>query len=234
MGKISELTQSTLGPNDFSPVQRGSSNYRLNLSGAISSYIDANSSYDGASAGGKLVRYSENGHITGEYLAVGSGPNWITFDPTDFPIRITTTNSDLAIAVNGGTNQQWNYTNDNPATNTHLSREYLAQNILPLYSQAINTGAYVYNSGNLTLSNAYNGKTIISTNSTAALYTINNGLTEAFSCKIIRSNSGAVTFTGAPGVTANSFGGSMAIAGRYGVVNLNWISADAYVLHGNL
>lgn len=166
--KISALTQSSLGTGDFAPIHRGSGNYRLNISGAVSSYIDSNSSYDGYGAGaaGKLVRYSSGGGLTGIY--------------------------------------------------------------------SLNSGAYVYNNGDLPITNAYNGKTIISNNSTGISYTVNSGLTDAFFCKVIRGNSGAVTFTGAGGVSVNSFGGSMAIAGRYGVANLHWESSNSYILEGNL
>lgn len=233
--KISQLSESSLGTGDSVPISRGGSNYRLNFSGAISSYIEDNSSYDGGGplSNGKLVRYSSDGHITGKYIAAESGPNYIVLDPVNEPITMVTTNSNVAITVDGGVYQGWAFS-EGPSSNTFLSREYLQQTAIPVPGQILNTGAYVYNTGNLSLSDSYNGKIIISNNTVSITYTIASGLSDGFSCQVVQNNTGIVTFTGAAGTSMNSYGGLTQIAGRYGSAGVQWTSANTYILAGNL
>lgn len=96
------------------------------------------------------------------------------------------------------------------------------------------TGAYVYNTSNLNLTDSYNGKVIISNNTTGIAYTINSGLSQGFSCQVLQNSTGLITFTGAAGVTLNSYGGLTQIAGRYGSAAVQYVSSESYILAGNL
>lgn len=95
-------------------------------------------------------------------------------------------------------------------------------------------GAYITSSGSMSLSSSHNGRTIISSNTTGITYTIASGLPVGFSCQIIQTSTGSITFTGAAGVTMNSYGGLTQIAGRYGSAAVQYIGAESYVLAGNL
>jgi hypothetical protein len=110
----------------------------------------------------------------------------------------------------------------------------LSGGVAQLNSYQLNTGAYIYNTGNLSLSNSHNGRVIISNNGGAATITIASGLAGGFSCQIIQNSSGSVTFTGAAGVSMNSYGGLTQIAGRYGSAAVQYTAANTYVLAGNL
>jgi hypothetical protein len=117
---------------------------------------------------------------------------------------------------------------------TGVLSNYLGNNTSSTQGYSLNTGAFVYNSGDLALAVSHNGKTIISTNTTGVLYTVASGLTSGFGCQIIQYGTGTVTLTGAAGTSVNSYGGLNQIAGRYGAAYVQWVLANQYVLAGNL
>jgi hypothetical protein len=96
------------------------------------------------------------------------------------------------------------------------------------------SGAVVTNTGNLTLDNTYNGKIILSDNTTSIAYTVASGLSAGFSCSVLQNGTGITTFTGASGVSLNSYGSLRQIAGQYGSAYLQWVSSNSYILAGNL
>lgn len=94
--------------------------------------------------------------------------------------------------------------------------------------------AIISNTGNLTLDNSYNGKIILSNNTTPIAYTVASGLSDGFSCSVLQNGTGITTFTGAAGVSLNSYGSLRQIAGQYGSAYLQWVSSNSYILAGNL
>lgn len=138
--------------------------------------------------------------------------------------------NDYTPVENGGDNYKLNVYD---SINTHVS-SYIGANSISSAGYSLNTGAYVYNTGNLSLSNSYNGKIIISNNTVSITYTIASGLSDGFSCQVVQNNTGIVTFTGAAGTSMNSYGGLTQIAGRYGSAGVQWTSANTYILAGNL
>jgi hypothetical protein len=111
---------------------------------------------------------------------------------------------------------------------------YATSNPISSNGYQLNTGAYIYNTTDLTLSSLYNGKVVVSNNGSASVITIASGLPSGFSCQVIQNSSGSLTFTGAAGVSMNSYGGLTQIAGRYGSAAIQYTAANSYVLAGNL
>lgn len=246
--KISQLTEkTTLGTGDFLPIETASSNYKMNFSGILNSVSTttgepskiAKVSSDGTlylnsitleGAGGSFVLGSESFNISDSIsnmvsmstteIGYSNGIDLITFN---FPSNST----------DGGyfASQQWvsslgylTPTGSSPISAPSITSE----------KYMLSTGHYIYNSSPLEISDLHNGKTIISSNTTGIIYTISSGITPGFSCQIIQTSTGVVTFTGAAGVTMNSYGGLTQIAGRYGSAGVQYIGTDSYVLAGNL
>lgn len=231
--KISQLTLSTLQSGDFIPVQRSTSNYRLNLSGSIGEYISQNSSSTfQAGMTGFIVKFGSNGGFTGEYIRAGTSANYINLDPTNV-ITLKTSAGEVRIGMPGGGNELWNWPNEE-GDYTFCSREYINQNPISTYGYQLGTGGYISNSSNLNISNDHDGKIIISSNTTGITYTVASGLRAGFSCQISQTSTGSVSFTGAAGVSLNSYGGLTQIAGRYGSAAIQYIGTDSYILAGNL
>lgn len=224
--KISDLTSGNLGRNDFVPISRAGANYKLNLSGAISDYVSSNSSLSGnLTDSNKIAMYGTFGILRASSFGTLNG-GWYTVLGANYsstigenPVAPLTENRDHYLPDENG---------------TFATREYIQTNVLTTQGYAYNTGAYVYNTGSLNLTNSYNGKIIISNNTGSIIYTINSGLSQGFSCQVLQNSTGSITFTGAAGVTLNSYGGLTQIAGRYGSAAVQYTASESYVLAGNL
>lgn len=85
-----------------------------------------------------------------------------------------------------------------------------------------------------TLSSTDNGKILMCTNSSAVTITVASGLAAAYTCDIIQNGTGAVTISGAAGVTLNAFSGLLTTAGQHAKASLLSTSSNIYNVAGTL
>lgn len=79
-----------------------------------------------------------------------------------------------------------------------------------------------------------NGKILTFNNSSATTVTIPTSLPVGFNCTVIQLGTGQVGFTGASGVTLNSFGGNLKIAGQHGAASIIEYATNIYNIAGTL
>lgn len=85
-----------------------------------------------------------------------------------------------------------------------------------------------------TLSSTDNGKVLMCTNSSAVTIIVASGLAAAYNCDIIQNGTGAVTISGAAGVTLNAFSGFLTTAGQYARASLLSTTSNIYNVAGTL
>lgn len=96
------------------------------------------------------------------------------------------------------------------------------------------TGGFNAQTGvSYTLQSSDNGKIITMSNVSGITLTVPTGLSVGFSCAVIQTNSGQVTFTGVS-TTINSYGGYTKLAGIYAGATLLSYSNNVYNLGGQL
>lgn len=227
--KISELIEETsLGVSDYLPIYRGGSNFKMNLK----DIIDSLSSITPTS--GKLVKYDGTGGVAGSVVTATSSPNYIELDPLIGITMVNSAGAEIQVGIPAEfVSSTWTFPVNN-GSHTFISEEYLSDNSISTQGYKLNTGAYTYNTGSFTLSDSDNGKILIKNNSSSSVITIPSGLVNGFSCQIIQNSTGVVSFSGAPGVTLNSYGGLTQIGGQYGSAAIQYVSQNTYVLAGNL
>ena len=81
---------------------------------------------------------------------------------------------------------------------------------------------------------ADNGEVITFNNASAITVTIPTGLPVGFNCTAIQLGAGQVGFTGAAGVTLNSYGSLLKIAGQHGAATVISYSSNIYNIAGTL
>lgn len=79
-----------------------------------------------------------------------------------------------------------------------------------------------------------NGKILTFNNSSAITVTIPTSLPVGFNCTVIQLGTGQVGFTGASGVTLNSFGGNLKISGQHGAASIIEYATNIYNIAGTL
>ena len=79
-----------------------------------------------------------------------------------------------------------------------------------------------------------NGEVITFNNASAITVTIPTGLPVGFNCTAIQLGAGQVGFTGAAGVTLNSYGSLLKIAGQHGAATVISYSSNIYNIAGTL
>lgn len=96
--------------------------------------------------------------------------------------------------------------------------------------------AIVTDSGaTITLSDAtHNGRVLLCTHADAVAVTIPAGLAAGFSCMVIQSGAGPLSFVQGSSATVNSYLGLLSIAGQHGAASVVWTAADVFNLSGNL
>lgn len=92
----------------------------------------------------------------------------------------------------------------------------------------------INNATSYTLDASNNGKTFISYSSSAVTLTIASGLDVGYSLSILQQGAGAITVSGAAGVTLNSYGNLRTTAGQYAAASLLSISGNTWNLAGQL
>ena len=85
-----------------------------------------------------------------------------------------------------------------------------------------------------TLSASDNGKVIYCTSGSAVTITTATGLGAGFSCMVIQSGAGQITFAQGSSTTLASYGSFLKTAGQYAVVSVVSPAADTFILGGNL
>ena len=85
-----------------------------------------------------------------------------------------------------------------------------------------------------TLSTSDNGKVIYCTSGSAVTITTATGLGAGFSCMVIQSGAGQITFAQGSSTTLASYGSFLKTAGQYAVVSVVSPAADTFILGGNL
>jgi hypothetical protein len=86
----------------------------------------------------------------------------------------------------------------------------------------------------ITLADTDNNRVIRCTASSAVTITVPSTLAAGFSCMIIQSGTGRVTFQAGSGATINSFGNLLATAGQHAPASLMRLASGVYNLSGNL
>jgi hypothetical protein len=86
----------------------------------------------------------------------------------------------------------------------------------------------------ITLANTDNNRVIRCTSSSAVTITVPSTLAAGFSCMVIQSGTGRVTFQAGSGATINSFGNLLATAGQHAPASLMRVASGVYNLSGNL
>jgi hypothetical protein len=79
-----------------------------------------------------------------------------------------------------------------------------------------------------------NGEILTFNNGSAVTVTIPTGLPVGFNCTVIQLGAGQVGFTAAAGVTLNSYGGVLKLAGQHGAATIISYSSDVYNIAGTL
>lgn len=237
--KISNLTTSTLASTDYVATSRAGSNYKLGLSGAIDSWLTGNVAQGNSPLNeGKIKLINGNGGFAAVQFTSqdDSVPGPYTSQNYYGFSFVNTDDATLFLKIPEGPNDE--------DTNLFLplfnGTGYLAamrdngDRTITTAGYALNYYNFVYNSGNLTLSDAQNGKSIISTNTTGITYTVASGLTTGYSCLVVQYGTGAVEITGAAGISVNSYGGLTSLGGQYGSAAISWVNNNSYLLAGNL
>jgi hypothetical protein len=85
-----------------------------------------------------------------------------------------------------------------------------------------------------TLLSTDNGEVITLNNASAITVTIPTGLPIGFNCTAIQLGAGQVGFTAAAGVTLNSYGGVLKIAGQHGAATIVSYTTNVYNVAGTL
>lgn len=86
----------------------------------------------------------------------------------------------------------------------------------------------------ITLADTDNNKIVRCTAATAVTITVPSTLAAGFSCMVIQSGAGQVTFAAGSGATLNSFGNLLKTSGQHAPSSLIRIGAGIYNLSGNL
>jgi hypothetical protein len=86
----------------------------------------------------------------------------------------------------------------------------------------------------ITLADTDNNRVIRCTASSAVTLTVPSTLAAGFSCMVIQSGAGRVTFQAGSGATLNSFGNLLATAGQHAPASLMRVASGVYNLSGNL
>jgi hypothetical protein len=79
-----------------------------------------------------------------------------------------------------------------------------------------------------------NGEILTFNNGSAVTVTIPTGLPVGFNCTAIQLGAGQVGFTAAAGVTLNSYGGLLKLAGQHGAATIISYSSNIYNIAGTL
>lgn len=113
---------------------------------------------------------------------------------------------------------------------------------VPIRVSGVTSDVYKTNANNFvnstgtayTLGALNNGKTLVSYSANPVLLTIASGLDVGFSLSIIQEGAGAITVSGAAGVTLRSYSNLYTTAGQYAVASLLSYSGNVYNLAGTL
>lgn len=236
--KISDLSSSSLNSDDYIITARNGGNYKIPYTNMYASSVMPED------VTGKLVQYSPLSDIPilGTIFAPAvDTPNLYTQNVTIGPDTqgfITFRASDgiyLRFLPSSDIND-YTYSRDYYLPNedgTLVVKDTLYDTVKCAGYQ-VNFSNFVYNSGNLTLTDLHNGKNIISTNTSGIVYTVASGLVTGFACSILQYGTGVISISGAAGATVNSYGGLTSIAGQYGSAYVSWVQNNAYILAGNL
>jgi hypothetical protein len=86
----------------------------------------------------------------------------------------------------------------------------------------------------INLSTSQNHACILSNSTSPVVFTLLTSLPNGYRTKVIRQNTGAVSFTAGPGATLNSLSGAFAITGRYGFAEVQKVSPTQFIITGNI
>jgi hypothetical protein len=86
----------------------------------------------------------------------------------------------------------------------------------------------------ITLADTDNNKVVRCTSSSAVTITVPSTLAAGFSCMVIQSGAGQVTFVAGSSATLNSFGSLLKTAGQHAPASLMRVASGIYNLSGNL
>jgi hypothetical protein len=225
--KTSQLPESTIGNNDYFRVARSGSNFKLSPTG-MGAYGN-----EGGSTSGRFVRFFGDGEIRpySVYSSVLSADMVSVGLENPGGLSIYQGNNSVDIFAPSLTASRLVYLADKDG---YISIADASTDAVQHGAYQYNYSNYIYNSGNLSLSSAHNGKTIISTNTTGITYTVASGLSTGYSCSLVQYGTGLVSITGAAGISVNSYGGLTNIAGQYGSAYVSWVQNNSYLLAGNL
>lgn len=85
-----------------------------------------------------------------------------------------------------------------------------------------------------TITSADNGKVIYYTNAAAVTVTVDNTLSVGFTCTVVQSGAGQVTFNAGASMTRRQRQSYTKTAGQYALANLHCHTSGEFILQGDL